>query len=110
MQNIRDWIKNNDGAVAVIHCKAGKGRTGTIIAAYLMDCGFYDNAEEAMEFFALNRTKDGKGVTIPSQRRYVHYYEKCLKYGFPKIDKKIIITEIKISRLPFETCGKYIHL
>eukprot|EP01080_Neovahlkampfia_damariscottae_P012494 gene12494-6242_t len=104
MQNIREWIKH-DGNVAVIHCKAGKGRTGTVIAAYLMDCGLCDNAEEAMEFFGLKRTKDGKGVTIPSQRRYVHYYDKCLKYGFPKIDKKLILDEIKWSGPIEESCA-----
>jgi phosphatidylinositol-3,4,5-trisphosphate 3-phosphatase and dual-specificity protein phosphatase PTEN len=109
MTNIKEWIKNKDH-VAVIHCKAGKGRTGTVIAAYLMDCGFCDSAEEAMEFFGLKRTKDGKGVTIPSQRRYVHYYEKCLKFGFPKVDKKLILSEIKWSKPILEPCGILISL
>jgi phosphatidylinositol-3,4,5-trisphosphate 3-phosphatase/dual-specificity protein phosphatase PTEN len=62
-----------------VHCKAGKGRTGTLIAAYLLHCAICTSASDALDFFSRERTMNNKGVTIPSQIRYVHYYETMLR-------------------------------
>jgi phosphatidylinositol-3,4,5-trisphosphate 3-phosphatase/dual-specificity protein phosphatase PTEN len=65
--------------VIAVHCKAGKGRTGTIIACFLLFENFCRTAEEALDYFGVKRTSNGKGVTIPSQRRYVHYFAEFLQ-------------------------------
>ena len=57
-------------------CQAGKGRTGVMTVAYLLHTGLSQTVEEAMKRFADMRTKDGKGVTIPSQIRYCHYFAR----------------------------------
>eukprot|EP00301_Raphidiophrys_heterophryoidea_P001643 c10789_g2_i1.p1 GENE.c10789_g2_i1~~c10789_g2_i1.p1 ORF type:complete len:662 (+),score=122.50 c10789_g2_i1:65-2050(+) len=72
------WLKARPGNVVGIHCKAGKGRTGLMICCLLLHCSLYPHAEDALRHYGAFRTFDRLGVTIPSQRRYVHYYEKVL--------------------------------
>ena len=82
-------ISNPQGVVAV-HCKAGKGRTGLMICSLLLFLNSHLSAEEAIHLFDKRRTKDCKGLTIASQRRYVKYFENFLR----KLVKKPYILNI----------------
>jgi hypothetical protein len=70
------WLDANPSNVLAIHCKAGKGRTGTMIACLLVDRYADKNitALDALQYYAKQRTHDEKGVTISSQQRYVRYF------------------------------------
>ncbi|KAI9499355.1 protein-tyrosine phosphatase-like protein [Zychaea mexicana] len=72
------WLKDPKHVVA-IHCKAGKGRTGTAIAALLLYTQQAASSDAAMRLYNTKRTKDGRGITIPSQIRYVQYFEKWMQ-------------------------------
>jgi hypothetical protein len=60
--------------VLVVHCKGGKGRSGTMIAAHLLASQVCTQPDEAMDLFAEKRTDPripGKrqGIETPSQLR-----------------------------------------
>ncbi|KAH6672730.1 dual specificity phosphatase [Plectosphaerella plurivora] len=83
--------------VVVVHCKAGKGRSGTVTCSYLIsECGW--RPEEALTRFTERRMrpKFGAGVSIPSQLRTISYVDRWTRGGKRYIDRPIEIVEIHI--------------
>ena len=78
------YLTYNPRAVACIHCKAGKGRTGVMIVCYLIFSGLCKTSDEALAHYARQRTLNNKGVTIPSQIRYIKYFETFLSANFER--------------------------
>lgn len=102
-QNVAQWLDEDDKNIAVIHCKAGKGRTGLMIAAWMVYSKEWASAHDALTFYAAMRTYNQKGVTIPSQIRYVHYFAESLKNSF---ETKTVL----LNKIVFHTLPKVVHL
>lgn len=60
------FLAKSSDSIAAIHCKAGKGRTGVAVCAYLIFMEAVSDTYEAIEFFNSRRTKDGKGLGVAS--------------------------------------------
>ena len=88
MASMRNWLhpeledeKHLSGGkkrrVAVVHCKAGKGRSGTVASSYLISQEGWKR-EDALRRFTERRMRAGfgEGVSIPSQVRYVGYVDR----------------------------------
>ncbi|MDR3549529.1 MAG: hypothetical protein P4M11_14895 [Candidatus Pacebacteria bacterium] len=94
----------NQANIVLLHCNAGKGRTGTAISSILMFSGMIDNAEEALKFYSHKRFKLGSsGVTQPCQVRYVRYFELALKRQIRSAPPKVF-RQMVINFLPAQKC------
>ena len=74
-QDAKAFLDEDEKNIVAIHCKAGKGRTGTFVCALMLYLNIFKMPEEALAYYGIMRVANGKGVTIPSQIRYVNY--KC---------------------------------
>ena len=119
MESMRSWLhgadknqgndSNNGGnssaeyaqekpRVAVVHCKAGKGRSGTIACGYLISEEGW-SAQDALDQFTKRRMRVGfgSGVSIPSQLRWVRYIECWAKeMGKRYEDRRVEILELHV--------------
>ena len=96
---IHEWLYSDVAHVVAVNCKAGKGRTGTLICCYLIFSGRVQEAGQALDYYRFKRFTRGGGVTQPSQIRYVHYFAEIYKR---KVRSPLIVSvsEAKIITAP----------
>eukprot|EP01084_Bolivina_argentea_P320188 555515_1 len=94
---LHEWLTDNNENIAAIHNTNGKGSVGMIIAVYLLYNNRYKSASDAIRYFNTTRCNNPmKGLTVPSQIRYVKYYEKLmLLQRYEKLMPTLYITRKK---------------
>ena len=97
-----NFLLSNPDNIVAINCRAGKGRTGTIICCFLLFVGLFISVEETMKYYSLKRFYLGEGVTQPSQRRYIYLFHRLLKdrIYFPMV---VNIEGIYLKNIPYKS-------
>ncbi|XP_073085926.1 phosphatidylinositol 3,4,5-trisphosphate 3-phosphatase TPTE2-like isoform X10 [Manis javanica] len=78
-KEVAEWMAQDNENIVVIHCKGGKGRTGTMVCAFLIASEIFKTAEDTLYYFGERRTDRSisakfQGIETPSQSRYVGYF------------------------------------
>lgn len=118
--DMSNFLAEDPEHVVAVHCKAGKGRTGCILSCLLVKLSEngIKTPNDALRKFAIERTHNAKGVTIPSQMRYVHYYAKILEEGRVRPMQMLALKHVRLVTVPtFDSvalqgggCDPYFHI
>ncbi|KAF2193098.1 hypothetical protein K469DRAFT_652922 [Zopfia rhizophila CBS 207.26] len=95
MASMRNWLKEKKGRVVVVHCKAGKGRSGTASCSYLISEEGW-TVKDALSRFTERRMRPGwgDGVSIPSQLRWIGYVDRWAKNGKIYVERQVEVLEV----------------
>uniref|UniRef100_A0A7N0V7I4 C2 tensin-type domain-containing protein n=1 Tax=Kalanchoe fedtschenkoi TaxID=63787 RepID=A0A7N0V7I4_KALFE len=78
-------------------------RTGLMISCLLLYLKFFPTAEESIDYYNQKRCVDGKGLALPSQIRYVKYYERTLTYfnGEVQPGRRCMLRGFRLHKCPY---------
>lgn len=106
VEDVKEFLNRDEKNVIAVHCKGGKGRTGTMICAWLIYNGQFADSKDVLDYFGEQRTdlaigSKYQGVETPSQGRYVNYFNQVIN-DFDKVippKKRLSLKQIKITSL-----------
>jgi len=101
MASMRNWLhephEEKNERVVVVHCKAGKGRSGTVATSYLISEEGWKKADALARFTARRmRAGFGEGISIPSQLRWVGYVDQWTKTDKRYIERQVEVVELHV--------------
>ncbi|CAK7329933.1 unnamed protein product [Dovyalis caffra] len=77
--------------------------TGLMISSLLLFLKFFPTAEESIDYYNQKRCFDAKGLVLPSQIRYVKYFERILTYfnGENQPGRRCMLRGFRLHRCPY---------
>ena len=88
----------------VVHCKGGKGRTGTMICVWLVESGVFSSATESLDYFGNRRTDTNvstkfQGVSVVCNSVSIHSFGTKSRDCFVQIIFRVGVAFKKKCRL-----------
>ena len=81
LMSLQEWLDAHPRNVAVVHCLTGQGRTCTVVTAFLTwmgQAGLGVSWQDTLQYVAECQSVPVQELTIPSQRRYLSYFQNML--------------------------------
>lgn len=75
--------QKGEGNAVMVHCRGGYGRTGTMLASYLISKG-----QTAANAIAEVREKRPGSIETRGQERFLHEFENYLRATTPHLDRR----------------------
>eukprot|EP00002_Diphylleia_rotans_P040297 TRINITY_DN9514_c0_g1_i1.p1 TRINITY_DN9514_c0_g1~~TRINITY_DN9514_c0_g1_i1.p1 ORF type:complete len:663 (+),score=126.74 TRINITY_DN9514_c0_g1_i1:65-2053(+) len=97
---MHSWLNADPEHVVVVHCVAGKGRTGLVISSYLLYARVSESIWQGLFHFAVQRSETEEGVSMPSQIRYAYLFSEVMSGGLQIHPRPMILKEIVL-------CGEF---
>jgi len=97
------YLSKNENNTLCVCCRTGKNRSAMLAAILLLHQGVAMSSTEAIAIVNKERTSAARNaLTLPSQIRYVHYYEALLRSSEEGAfkTKTLKITNIRINTIP----------
>lgn len=99
------WLASDPSNVLVVHCFSGYCRSAFFVSCLLAFRGFQSQPKEALKDVCALLPIDNPSVILPSQQRYLAYFQQCLQGPTP--EKRLLrLSKVILSAVPlFETEG-----
>eukprot|EP01038_Epipyxis_sp_PR26KG_P004234 gene4234-6011_t len=98
--NVDAYLNVDPDNIVAFHCKTGKGRSCLLAACCLLHAGLFDNADDVIAYINEQRTPSSLDtLVVPSQIRYIHYYETLLRVDSVACST-YIIDHIRMTTIP----------
>ena len=103
------FVSEGADRVIAVHCRGGKGRTGSMVCSWLIYSQYCTDSEDALSYFAQARTELRKsssklqGVDTPSQKRYVRSVAKWLAQNNSYLKSGVPVTKPKAMKISLQS-------
>ncbi|CAD7926498.1 unnamed protein product [Amoebophrya sp. A120] len=96
--SVKQWLDTGKEHVVVVHCFSGFTRSAMFCACYLYWCSYCQSTQRGLEY-TLRRLKVPSQI-LPTQKRYMEYFETVLTDGQKAADAPKYLTRVLITGIP----------